>query len=372
MAKSINANLWEKCFKLSKSFLLIVVVPFLLIAIYYGVIASPRYVSESKITVRQSGGGQDVGSLAVSILSGGGSSSREDNLYLREYILSLDMLQYLDASVGLRKAYQGRGDYLSRLLPWASQEDFLNFYRKHVSVNYDAVTGVLTIRTEAFDRAFARRMNAAIMYQCEKFINDNSHRISNEQLRFISSELTRANEELLATKQKVLAFQNRHNVLDPVEQAKAMSAFVLQLEAEVGRQEAELRNMRTFLAENSTQVVAFREKLGALKQQLQNEKQKISGGPAGKLNTMSSQFMLLQFQAEFALDKYKATLAAYEKERVEASRKVKNLVVISSPHQQEEAEYPRRQYIIFASLVGLLILYGISRLIIATIEDHKD
>lgn len=355
-----------------KSFLLMVIIPFVLIAIYYGVFASARYVSEAKITVRRSGGSQNISSLAAGILAGGGSSSREDNLYLREYILSLDMLKHLDTSLALRQAYQGRGDYFSKLLPWASQEGFLDYYRKHVSVNFDTVSGVLTVRTESFDSEFACWMNMEIMRRCEKFINESSHRIANEQLGFISSELSRANEELQVARQKVLGFQNRHNVLDPVAQAKALSSFVLQVEAEVGRQEAELRHMRSYLAEDSTQVAAFREKLNALKEQLKEEKRKIAGGQSGKLNNISSEFMLLKFQAEFALDKYKATLAAYEKERVEALRKVKNLVVISSPHPQEEAEYPRRLYSIMTALVGLLMLYGVTKLIIATIEDHKD
>jgi capsular polysaccharide transport system permease protein len=355
----------------ANSFTGMVVVPMALVVLYVGLIASDRYVSESRVTVRQGGGSQDVTSLA-SIISGGSSGSREESLLLKDYILSLDMLKYLDANIGLRKVYQHGGDYLSRLWPWASQEAFYRYYLKRIEVTNDNATGALLIRTQGFEPEFARRMNTAIMYQCEKFINDSSHQIADEQLRFISGELARANENLLAAKQKVLAFQNRNNVLDPIEKAKAMSTFVMQLEAELGRQEGELKNLRTFLAENSSQVVTLRNKLTALKQQLQEEKRKISGDQAGKLNTISSQFMLLQFQAEFALDKYKATLAAYEKTRVEASRKVKNLVVISSPHQQEEAEYPRRLYIILTALVGLLILFGVTRLLIATIEDHKD
>jgi capsular polysaccharide transport system permease protein len=348
-----------------------VAVPIALIVIYMTLIASDRYVSESRVTVRQSGGAPDVTSLA-SIISGGNAASHEDNLLLKDYILSLDMLKYLDANIGLRKAYQQGGDLLSHLQPWASQEDFYKYYLKRIEVTIDNTSGALLIRTQGFDPEFARRMNAAITYQSENFINDTSHRIADEQLRFISGELAHANENLLAAKQKVLAFQNRNNVLDPIENAKAMSTFVLQLEAELGRQEAELKNLRTFLTEDSSQITAFRNKLNALKQQIQEEKRKMSGDQAGKLNSISSQFMLLQFQAEFAIDKYKATLAAYEKTRIEASRKVKNLVVINSPHVQEKAEYPRRLYIIITALFGVLILYGVTRLLIATIEDHKD
>jgi capsular polysaccharide transport system permease protein len=355
-----------------RSFKLMVLLPFALTLLYYVFIASDRYVSESRVTVKQSGGNQDVTSIAAGLLTGGSPSSREDNLVLKDYILSLDMLNYLDTAIELRQSYQQQGDYFSRLWPWASQEDFYKHYLKRVEITYDDLTGALIIRTQGYRADFARRMNAAIMHQSEKFINDSSHKIAEEQLRFITGELKKANDELLAARQKLLGFQNRYNVLDPVEKAKALSAFVLQLESDIARQETELKHLRTFLAENSAQVVTLRDRLLAMKQQLAEEKQKISGGQSGKLNTISSQYMLLQFQAEFALDKYKAALSAYEKTRVEASRKVKNLMVISSPHQQQEAEYPRRAYILLTVLLGLLILFGISRLIIATIEDHKD
>lgn len=378
MLNTITANvnklkqLPETLLNCGKSFRLLVLLPFGLILLYIGLIASDRYVSESRITVKQSGGSNDVTSIAATLISGANANSREDNLLLRDYIRSLDMLLYLDNAIGLKKAYQQQGDIFSRLWPWASQEGFYKHYLKRIDVNYDDMTGTLVIRTQGYQADFARRMNAAIMHQSEKFINDSSHKIAEEQLRFIAGELKQANDELLAARQKLLNFQNRHNVLDPVEKAKALSVFALQFEAEISRQEAELKHLRTFLAENSAQVVTLRDRLQTMKQQLAEEKQKIAGGQADKLNTVSSQYLLLQFQVDFALDKYKAALAAYEKTRVEAYRKVKNLVVISAPHQQQDAEYPRRSYILFTALVGLLIMYGISRLLIATIEDHKE
>lgn len=355
------------------SFTGIVVIPMLLVLSYYTFIASDRYVSESQVTVKQSGSSApDFNSLFASVSGGGMLGSKEDNLQLKSYILSLDMLNYLDANIGLRSAYQQHGDFLSRLSENASQEEFHKHYLKRIEVYNDDVTGSLVIRTQAFDPKFSQQINMAIMNQCERFINDSSHRIADEQLRFISGELARDNEALQAAKQELLAFQNRHNVLDPVEQARAASMFVLEMEAEQGRLEGELKNQRTFLAEDSFQINSLRNKLSALKEQIQEEKSKISGKEAGKLNSMSSQFMMLKFQAEFAIDKYKAALAAYEKTRVEALRKVKNLVVISSPHLQEKAEYPRRFYNSLTALLAFLTLYGIIRLFIATIEDHKD
>lgn len=364
-------RLSRACLSFAGSFTGMVLVPMALVIFYVGLIASDRYVSESRVTVRHSSASQESTSLA-GLLSGSNMGSQADNLLLNDYIRSLDMMKYLDADIGLRKAYQQGGDFISRLWPWASQEAFHRYYLKRIEVTNDSTSGALVVRTQGFDSEFSRRMNAAIVQQCEKFINASSHRIADEQLTFISGELGRASQDLAAAKQRVLAFQNRNNVLDPVEQAKAMSAFVLQLEGELARQEGELKRLHTFLAEESFAVVDLANRVATLKQQVGEEKRKLAGDQAGKLNNMSSQFMLLQFQTEFALDKYKATLAAYEKTRVETARKVKNLVVISSPHRQEEAEYPRRLYIILTALVGLLILFGITRLVITTIEDHRD
>ncbi len=354
----------------TNSFKVIVIMPLVVISLYLCVFASDRYVSESRVTVKQSGSSPDIGSLFASL--GGGAGSKEPNLHLQKYILSLDMLNYLDENIDLRAAYQQHGDFFSRLTETASQEDFYKYYLTRIEVLIDSESGTLVIRTQAFDPDFALRMNTVIMKQSEKFINESSHKIADEQLKFISIELARVSVELSATKDKLLAFQNRHKILDPVAQAKAMSRFVLDLEAQQSRQEAELRNLQTFLAEDSFQFTTFRNKLDALNRQVLEEKQKISGEEGNKLNALSSQFMTLKFQTNFATDKYQAALSAYEKTRVEVLRKIKNLVVISSPHKQEQAEYPRRMHIIVTALFGFLILYGIIRLLIATIEDHKD
>jgi capsular polysaccharide transport system permease protein len=75
---------------------------------------------------------------------------------------------------------------------------------------------------------------------------------------------------------------------------------------------------------------------------------------------------------EFATDLYRSSLAALEGARVEASRKLKHLIVIESPSLPEEALYPRRLYSMTTLLVFLVLLYGIGRLTAATIKDHKD
>lgn len=354
------------------AFLWIVLLPMLIGGIYYTAIASDRYVSESRLTIKQTGS-SDAGLSILGLFTGSNPVAREDAFYLKEYIHSFDMLDYLDKKLNLKKAYQDKkADPISRLSTTATKEEFFEYYKKHVEVNYDEHSSVITIRVQAFKPEFARGLNQAIVEQSELFINAVSHKIAAEQMLFVEHELARTKDRLQTAKNRILRFQNVHNVLDPVEQAKAMAGFVTQMETNIAAQEAELKNLLTYLNEYSYQVIAVKNRIETLREQIAKEKNRISGKDSSRLNQVSAQFMELRFDAEFITDIYKATLSAMEKTRVDASKKLKNLVILASPTLPEEAEYPRRAYIIAVMFVVLMLCHGIFSLITATIREHRE
>lgn len=90
------------------------------------------------------------------------------------------------------------------------------------------------------------------------------------------------------------------------------------------------------------------------------------------LNVLAGEYQELTATLEFALDTYRLALSGVEAARVESTRKLKSLVLAQSPSVPEAPEYPRRAYLLFALLIGLTLLYGIARLVVATIEDHQE
>lgn len=351
-----------------------VVLPFLLATGYYGLIASDRYVSEAKLLVKRVGSSEGL-SLNLGLLTGGAVTDREDGLYLKEYILSPDMAAHLEASEGLRAAYSTEAaDWFSRLPADATREDFLEYFRRHVHVHLDDVSTVATVRVEGFDPATAKRLTEAIIRQSDHFINQISNKVAEDQLGFVARELDSARQHVLDSRSRVNRFQDRHNVLDPVEEAKAAAALVGQLDAELVKSETELKGLLSYLNDQAPQVVALRGKIDALQAQIAQERRKLAGtrGGTDKLNRMSADFQNLAFESEFALDRYRAALQAMEKTRIDASKRIKSLVVLSAPQVAEEAEYPRRLYLLTLLLAGLLMVYAIGRLAIATIKDHTD
>lgn len=351
----------------------IVGLPMVLAMIYYLFFAADRYVSESIVTVRQSGESAASPISGLASMFGANPPSREDTLYLQEYIHSLDMLKHLQAKLDLRKSYEmDHSDPIYKLYRGTSQEWFHWYYQNRVELVFDDLSGLLQVRVEGFDPTAAQAINMEILAQSERFVNEVSHRMAREQMTFAESEMLKSRARFQAAKSRLVAFQNRHKLLDPIAQAQATATLATQLEADLAHKETELKTLLGYLQEDAYQVVSMKQQVAALKSQLEQERQKVASGQGGRLNTLASEFQDLTLEVGFAEDTYKAALSAVEATRIEASRKLKSLVVVSSPGKPEIAIYPQRAYNLITLLLGLTLLYGIVRLVIATIQDHRD
>lgn len=352
----------------------LIAVPMALAAVYLFIFAADRYVSETIITVRQANHESGAVPGVAMLLGGLNPPSREDTLYLQQYIHSLEMLKRLDAQLNLRAHYEAESlDPLYRLYRGTSQEWFLEYYRSQVEVLFDDKASLLTVRVQGFEPEYAKRVADAILTESERFVNAFSQRIATEQLRFAEQELTRAAERVQDTKAQVVAFQTKHKLVDPTAQAQASGVLVAELQGALARQEAELRNLRSYLQEDSHQVQAVRSQVEALRKQLEAERQRATVGTGNeRLNQLAAQFRDLMLQAGFAEDAYKLALTAVENTRIDATRKLKSLVVIEPPAVPEEPRYPRRFYSLATLFVLCCVLYGVTRLVVATIRDHQD
>ena len=87
---------------------------------------------------------------------------------------------------------------------------------------------------------------------------------------------------------------------------------------------------------------------------------------------IAGEYQELLAELEFKSDAYKVALTGLETARIESTRKLKSLVLVESPALPESASYPRRVYTLIALLLLLTLMYGIMRLVIATIEDHME
>jgi len=353
----------------------IIAVPLLAAALYYTLVAADRYVSESIVVVRRAGETAGGTTGLVTMLTGITPASTEDTLYLQRYILSMDMLEHLQDKLDLRSHYRRHMADLPYYLPRRStQTDLLDYYRNRVSVHYDDQVGLLQISVQGFDAAFAQAVNREILRQSEVFVNDISHQIAREQLRFAMEERDNAQRAYEESKNELLRFQNRHGIFDPLSTGASRSALLGNLEGELARLQAELYTLQQTYGAQSPAVRNRSVEIEAVKRQIAAERKRLAGPEDDKdrLNTLASQYEGLALQVRIAEEAYKLSVASAENARIEGLRKLKTLAVISQPTLPDEARYPRIAYGLFTLLVGLSMLYAIARFTLATIRDHRD
>lgn len=345
----------------------------IVVIFYYTFIAADRYVSNVSLSVKSTDGSSPISLSGIESLVGVASSSTEDIKLLREYIKSFDMLQKLDEKINLRSLYEKQKiDLFFRIYSSTSKESYLKYYRDRIHILFDDTTGLLNVAVESFSPEDARNISAAILEECERFINEISHNIAREQLRFAQGELESAKQKYKDAKNELLAFQNEYGVFDPQSLAKTKAGFITEIELQISKKETELNTMRSYLNDNAPEIVALKAELRAHKEQLEKEKSKVaSNASQDKLNDVVAQFEALYLNLSFAEDVYKTAITAVETTRIEIGRKAKQVVVIQSPYVPDSAAYPNKMYNIITIFVILTLIFGVVRLVRAIIDEHR-
>lgn len=342
--------------------------------LYWGVVASDRYISEAHAIIQStdlsSGQSFDLGSL----LSGANNSGSADQLLLRDYLLSVDMLNALDAQLDLRGHYSDRRrDLLSRL--WfkdASLEKFHDYYLSRVSIEYDSYAGVLVIQAQAFDPATAQAITRLLVDSGEVFMNQLAHRLAQEQVDFLARQVEIIGADTRKARQQLLDFQNQHNLVSPQSATENLAGIVNRLEAQLSDLNTQRAAMLGYLMPGSPKVTELNLQIKAVEQQIGREQARLTSPQGKTLNRTLEEYQRLEMTTQFSQDLYKTALIALEKGRFEAARTLKKMSILQLPTRPEYPLEPRRVYNSIVSLLVIGLAAGIAQLLAAIIRDHKD
>jgi capsular polysaccharide transport system permease protein len=345
-----------------------------LAALYWGLFASDRYVSEAHVVIQRTDQASSDSGKIGSLLGGIGSASLSDQLLLRDHLLSIDMLTALNAKLNLRAHYSDwRRDPISRM--WfedAKLEWFHRHYLSRVSVEFDDYSGILLIRAQAYDAKMAHAIAAMLVAEGERFMNVLGHRLAQEQVGFLEKQVADLSKRVLQTRQVVLEFQNQKGLISPEATALAFGAIVNRLEAQLSELQTRRTAMLGYLMPESPNVVELNMQIAAVEKQLVREKARLTSATDKTLNRTLEEYQRLELNAQFAMDVYKAALVGLEKGRVEATRTLKKVSVLQSPFLPQYPIEPRRIYNTVVFILIALMIAGIMHLIAAIIRDHRD
>ena len=343
-------------------------------SVYWLFLASDRYVSEANVIIRKT---DSVGAPSFDLgmlVSGVAHADRANQLLLRDYLLSVDMLKKLDRQLDLRTHFSDTShDLMSRM--WfqdASMEWFYRHYLSRVQVEFDEFAGVLRIKVQAYDAQTSQAIAQALVLEGERYMNLLGHEMAQVQVDFLTTQVDQAQQRFQQASQALLNYQNKAGLLSPQATADSITAIVASLESQRAQLQTQLASLPKSLDRDHPNIVLIKQALSAVDTQIKQEKLKLATPSGGTLNSYVEEFHRFQMDVQFTQELYKSSLIALEKGRIDATRMLEKVSVLQTATLAEYPMEPRRIYNTIVTLLLALMLAGILKLLKSIVLDHVD
>ncbi len=350
-----------------------VVAPTLIASIYYGMVASDIYISESQFVVRAPD--KPTVSGLGAMLQGTGLSSAHDDVYtVRDYILSRDALTSLDQNLSYSELYSDlKSDVFSRFNGFGldgSFEALYEYYKKFIDISIDSQSSILKLSVEAFNPNEAKKINEHLLSISEQLVNRLNERGRADLIGFAEGEVDRAMTRAKAASLAVSDYRDAKSVFDPEKQSSLQLQLVSKIQDELIATRAQLSQI-TSLSPQNPQVALLQNKIENLTFQITSETAKVTGSDSS-LAKKSSKYEQLILERDFAGKQLATALASLESARNEALRQHLYLERISQANTPDIALEPRRIRSIAAVFILGLIMWGILGILNAGVREHHD
>ncbi|PZU73204.1 MAG: chain-length determining protein [Brevundimonas sp.] len=354
------------------SFLLVVIAPTILVAIYYLLVASPQYTSEARFVVR-SKTQEQPSSLGVALQGVGLSSNQTDAYAVHEYIRSRNALDDLRGKLDVRAMLGRPGvDALSRYpRPWESEspDGLHDGFRRFVTVGYDSSTGLSTLRVRAFRPQDAQTLADALLDGGERLVNQLNTRADQGAVADARRNVADAEARLTAAQVRLTTFRNREGLLDPSKAAVENLQLIGNLRGTVANLRAE-RSQLASEAPQSPQLTALDSRIAAFERQIAAEQSKMAG-TADSLAPKLETYEALALDREYADKALASARALLDRSESDARSQRLYLERVVRPNLPTDASQPKRLLAILTVFLSLLVLYATAYLVVAGLREHS-
>ena len=363
---------WQHRSVFEKEFCGFVALPTLLTCSYFALVASPMYVSETQFAIKdvvEQRTGIDIASQIFKT----SSSSVQNARIVEAYLQSPDLFNALDRELKMVEHYSSTSyDLISRLSKESTAWDKEVFWSRISQPKLDVDSGIVTFNVRAYDPKMAQSIVQAALRASENLVNEMNERSRKDAIKLASNEVKVAQQRVTKAQKDLEIFRNEHRELDPKATASGLQTVVFELEGERSKVNAQLEEARSYMRADAPMVKSLEKRLVAVEAQLQAEKARIAGNEkmADPLNSWVSEYENLMIESEFAQKQLISSMAALEQARAMALVKTQYIVPIQHPTLPDESRYPRTWIFTLCAFFGFFFLYGMVRLIIASIREH--
>lgn len=359
--------------KIDGFFIFIVVIPTTIAVIYFGLLASDVYISESRFVVRNPEK-PVTSSLGLILKSAGFTNAGEEMFAANDYLSSRDVLIVLNRNGAIAKAYgNGSISLVDRFDPlgWdGTFEDLYRYFEKKVHVEQDSATSITKLTVRAFSPDDAYRINRQMLEQSEAVVNKLNERGRRDLIQFAEQEVREAEQRASQAATSLATFRNKRGVIDPEKQAAIQLQMISKLQDELIGAKGQLFQLVSTVPANP-QIKLLRLRIAALTEEIDKQQRNVAGG-SSSLSATTVQYQRLTLERELADRRLLSALNSLQEARDEARRKQTYVERIAQPNRPDEALEPRRIRGILATIVLSLIAWGVLRMLLGGVREHQN
>jgi len=369
-------GLWIKLRVLAwtnRVFLAVVILPTLLAALYFGLVASDQYESSADFVVRRADSmktGGDSGQLLGFALGSGASET--DAYIVQEYLMSHDAVAHLQAKNNLIGIFTRDGvDGFSRLwTTYLTPERLLKFYRKQVVIRADDETSITHLTVHTFRPDDSRAIAESLLEMGEQQVNAINERTYNDQVSNAQRSYDEANHQLGEIEAQFTAYRVGHQDVDPTDTGKAQVTMISGLTANLVGARARMQAMGGAISHSSPQYQAMVRQVQTLEAQVAAQSSRVVGGDHSVANRLGDYEQLVIKRTEIA-QVYTVAASQLKQAQADAKRKQLYLIRVVQPNLPVKSEYPLRMQITLTIFGALFFAYAIGWLLWAGVKEHS-
>lgn len=358
----------------NKLLLITTIIPTALAILYFGLIASDVYISESRFVVR-SPEKSSSSPLGLMLKGAGFSKAQDDSYTVQDYVLSRDALVALNDELKIKDEYSSpRIDLFSRFagIDWDnSLEAFHLYYQKKIDVQLDPASSITTLTVRAFSSQASQKINQRLVDFAEALVNQLNERGRQDMIRFANDEVATAAKNAKVAALALATYRNEKGVIDPERQSAIPLQQIAKLQDELITTKSQVQQLER-LAKDNPQLPVLRQRVQLLENEIQVETKHVAGAGDRSLAGKAAEFQRLALEKEFADKMLASALSTLEQARNEAQRKQLYLERIVQPGEPDRAMEPRRIRSILITLLIGLVAWGILTMLIAGVKEHQD
>jgi capsular polysaccharide transport system permease protein len=355
-------------------FVIFVVCPTTCALVYFGLIATDAYLSESRFVVSSAQGSLQSGGIASLLMGVGGSHSTADSYEVRDYILSRDALKELTGKLSVDRIFGRSGisfiDRYPGLIYDRSFEELYKYYTRHVDIELDSASSITILTVRAYAADDARQINSDLLDLSERLINALNDRSRRDLIQFADNEVKIASENAKEAALALFAYRSNKTMFEPNKQAAMQLETVGKINQELIFTETEIAKIKK-LSPDNPQIGGLESSAELLRKTIAAETGKVTS-PSGSFSARAPAFERLELDVEFADKQLAIALAGLESARSEAQKQQIYLERLTQPSVQDKSTEPHRIRSIVTTFIISMLAWGVASILIASVREHAD